>query len=263
MMATMTSEGKLVGKWALVTGSTKGLGQTTAAWLAHEGANIVVHGMEKDLIEPAVAIMRRHGVEAWGMAADLSRVEEMHRLATAVLARTPHLDILINNAGGSRGSRGNFWEVSDEGAEWTMHVNWRATFVLSQHAARQMIERGIRGRIVNISTIGAHYNHRERLVYNAAKAAIEATTRNMAYELGPHGISVNCVAPGNMAERPGAPRDEERWRAQAEQWIPLGRVGTAEDIAAAVRFFCLPESAYTTGQTLLVTGGYAMYLAGD
>ena len=85
----------------------------------------------------------------------------------------------------------------------------------------------------------------------------------MAYELGPHGISVNCVAPGNMAERPGAPRDEERWRAQAEQWIPLGRVGTAEDIAAAVRFFCLPESAYTTGQTLLVTGGYAMYLAGD
>jgi len=263
MMATMTSEGKLAGKWALVTGSTKGLGQTTAAWLAAEGANIVVHGMEEELIEPAVAIMRQHGVEAWGMAADLSRVEEMHRLASEVLARTPHLDILINNAGGSRGSRGNFWDVSDAGTEWTMHVNWRATFVLSQHAARQMIARGIRGRIVNISTIGAHSNHRERLVYNAAKAAIEATTRNMAYELGPYGISVNCVAPGMMAERPGARRNEERWRAQAEAHIPLKRVGKGEDIAAAVRFFCLPESEYTTGQTLLVTGGYAMYLPGD
>ena len=262
-METPRSEGRLAGKWALITGSTKGLGQTTAEWLAREGANIVVHGMEEELIEPAVALMRRQGVEAWGMAADLSRVAEMHRLATAVLARVPHLDILINNAGASRESRGNFWEVSDDGAEWTMNVNWRATFVLSQHAARQMVARGIHGRIVNISTIGAHYNHRDRLVYNAAKAAIEATTRNMAYELGPHGISVNCVAPGNMAERPGAPRNEERWRAQAEAWIPLGRVGTAEDIAAAVRFFCLPESAYTTGQTLLVTGGYAMSLPGD
>ena len=66
-----------------------------------------------------------------------------------------------------------------------------------------------------------------------------------------------------MAERPGAPRDEERWREQAAQWIPFGRVGKAEDIAAAVRFFCLPESEYITGQTLLVTGGYAMYIPGD
>ncbi len=166
-MEKMTPEGRLAGKWALVTGSTKGLGQTTAVWLAQEGANIVVHGMEEELIAPAVAIMQQQGVEAWGMVADLSRVEEMHRLATDVLARVPHLDILINNAGGSHGSRGNFWEVSDAGAEWTMNANWRATFVLSQHAARQMIARSIRGRIVNISTIGAHYNHRERLVYNA------------------------------------------------------------------------------------------------
>ncbi len=258
----MTTDGRLAGKWALVTGSTKGLGQTTAEWLAQEGANIVVHGMEAELIEPAVAIMRGHGVEAWGMAADLSRVEEMDRLAETVLARAPQIDILINNAGSSTG-RANFWEISHADAAWTMNVNWTATFVLSQHIARQMMERRLRGRIVNISTIGAHYNHRDALVYNAAKAAIEATTRNMAYELGPYGIAVNCVAPGMMAERPGARRDEERWREQAEAHIPLKRVGKGEDIAAAVRFFCLPESAYTTGQTLLVTGGYAMYLPGD
>ncbi len=262
-MAEEASEKRLAGKWALVTGSTKGLGRTTAEWLAQEGANIVVHGMEQELIAPAVAAIQERGVEAWGMVADLGRVEAVDRLATEVLARVPQLDILINNAGGSRGGRAPFWEMHTEDAAYTMQVNWGATFGLSQHIARHMMERGIRGRIVNTSTIGAHYNHRDALVYNAAKAAIEATTRNMAYELGPYGISVNCVAPGMMAERPGAPRNEERWGTQAEQYIPLGRVGKAEDIAAAVRFFCLPESEYTTGQTLLVTGGYAMYLPGD
>jgi NAD(P)-dependent dehydrogenase (short-subunit alcohol dehydrogenase family) len=259
----MATEGRLAGKWALVTGSTKGLGQTTAEWLAREGANIVVHGAEEDLVALAVTVMQRHGVEAWGMTADLGRPEEAERLATAVLARVPHLDILVNNAGCSSGGRKNFWEITPEDAAYTMQVNWGATFTLSQHAVRQMIARGIRGRIVNISTIGAHYNHRDALVYNAAKAAIEATTRNMAYELGPYGISVNCVAPGMMKERPGAEPDPERARDQAEQWIPFKRVGKAEDIAAAVRFFCLPESEYTTGQTLLVTGGYAMYIPGD
>ncbi len=259
-MAGAARPGKLAGKWALVTGSVRGLGQTEAEWLAQEGANIVIHGAEAELIAPTVALMRTHGVEAWGEAADLSRLDEMHRLAEVVLARVPQLDILVNNAGMS--ILGDFWNVSDADWETETHVNYRAPFVLSQHAARHMIERGIRGRIVNTSTIGAHYNHRERLVYNAAKAAVEAMTRNMAYELGPYGISVNCVAPGNMADRPGAPRDEAAWQAEADRNIPLRRVGRAEDIAAAVRWFCLPESEYTTGQTLLVAGGYAMYLPG-
>ncbi len=259
----MADAGKLAGKWALVTGSTKGLGQSTAEGLADEGANIVVHGAEEELIAPAVDAMRGRGVEAWGMAADLGQPAEVTRLAGAVLARVPHLDLLINNAGGSRGGRRSFWEITPEDAAYTMQVNWGATFALSQQVARHMMARGIRGRIVNISTIGAHYNHRDALVYNASKAAIEATTRNMAYELGPHGISVNCVAPGMRTIRPGAVRDEEREREQAAQWIPLGRVGRGEDIAAAVRFFCLPESEYVTGQTLLVTGGYAMHLSGD
>ena len=257
----MTQTGRLAGKWALVTGSTKGLGQTAAEWLAMEGANIVVHGREPDLIAPAVALMRARGVAAWGMAADLADAGETERLATAVLARVPQLDILINNAGA--GWRGAFWEMPAEAVDRVMNLNWRAPFILGQHAARHMIARGVRGRIVNVSTVGAHYNHRDALVYNAAKGAVEATTRNMAYELAPHGISVNCVAPGMMADRPGARRDEEHWRDQAEKYIPFGRVGRGEDIAAAVRFFCLPESEYTTGQTLLVTGGYAMSIPGD
>jgi NAD(P)-dependent dehydrogenase (short-subunit alcohol dehydrogenase family) len=118
----MATEGRLAGKWALVTGSTKGLGQTTAEWLAREGANVVVHGAEEALIAPAVAVMQRQGVEAWGMTADLGRPEEAERLVTAVLARVPHLDILVNNAGGSSGGRKSFWEITPEDAAYTMHT---------------------------------------------------------------------------------------------------------------------------------------------
>jgi len=249
---------KLAGEVAVITGGASGIGRGTALAMARAGANIVVHGMEAELIEPAVELMRQHGIEAWGMAADLSRTEEMDRLATDVLERGPHLDILVNNAGSAR-RRAHFWEISHEDAEWTMNVNWGATFVLSQHVARQMMERKIRGRIVNISTIGAHYNHRDALVYNAAKAAIEATTRNMAYELGPYGITVNCVVPGAISERPGSTFDPVR-AAPYIRHIPVGRIGRAEDISAVVRFFCLPESSFISGEALLVSGAHDTYL---
>jgi len=121
-----------------------------------------------------------------------------------------------------------------------------------------MIARGIQGRIVNVSTIGAHACHTDRMVYDSAKGAVEVMTRNMAYELGPYGISVNCVVPGNIAERPGA--EPAAWWGRARGKIPFGRLGRAEDIAAAVRFFCLPESEFTTGQALLVDGAHDTYL---
>ena len=140
-----------------------------------------------------------------------------------------------------------------------LYVNFRSPFVLAQHAARHMIERGGGGRIVNISTIGAHAVHKDAAVYDSAKGAVEVMTKNMAFELAPHGISVNCVIPGAIAERPGAPPSPQTW-AGALRNIPSGRLGRAEDIAAAVRFFCLPETEFTTGQSLLVDGGHSLYL---
>jgi 2-deoxy-D-gluconate 3-dehydrogenase len=184
-------------------------------------------------------------------------VEDAHRLAEESMRRVERLDILVNNAGMS--IRGNFWEVSDADWEYQLNVNFRSPFILSQHAARHMLERGLRGRIVNISTIGAHGCHRDAAVYDSAKGAVETMTRNMAYELAPHGIGVNCVAPGAIAERPGVTPPPDRW-ARATQFIPAGRVGTAGDIAAAVLFFCLPETAFTTGQVLLVDGAHHSYL---
>jgi NAD(P)-dependent dehydrogenase (short-subunit alcohol dehydrogenase family) len=252
-----SSPRRLAGQTALVTGSTRGIGRTIAEWLAREGVNIVISGREPAAVEQSVAAMRALGVEAWGVPADLSRVSEAHKLGEATLSLVPRLDILVNNAGMS--IRGHFWDVSDGDWEEQVNVNFRSPFVLAQHAARHMIERGGGGRIVNISTIGAHAVHKDAAVYDSAKGAVEVMTRNFAYELAPHGIRVNCVIPGAIAERPGAPPRSEAWSGALRN-IPSGRLGRAEDIAAAVRFFCLPETEFTTGQSLLVDGGHSLYL---
>ena len=246
----------LHGKTALVTGSTRGLGRTIAEWLARDGAAIVVSGREAEAVADSVAAIEALGSRAVGITADLARVDEAHRLAHETLAAVEQVDILVNNAGMS--IRGNFWEVTDEDWDYQVNVNVRSPFILAQHLARQMIDRSIQGRIVNISTIGVHACHKDAAVYNLAKAGVEAMTRNMAFELGRFGISVNCVAPGNIAIRPGT--EPQPWHERAAGAIPYGRLGHAEDIAAAVRFFCLPESGFTTGQTLLVDGAHDSYL---
>ena len=252
-----TVGGRLAGKTALVTGSTRGLGRTAAEWLAREGCAIVVHGRHQADVDRAVAEVGALGVTATGVAADLSRVEEAHRLAEAALAAVPQLDILVNNAGMS--IRGSFWDVSDADWEYQTTVNYRSPFVLAQHAARHMIERGVRGRIVNTSTIGAHLCHTNAAVYDAAKGAVETMTRNMAFELGPHDITVNCVVPGGIPDRPtNGPK--ATWGEVIRPFIPLGRAGTSDDTANAVRFFCLPESGWITGQCLLIDGGHSTRL---
>jgi NAD(P)-dependent dehydrogenase (short-subunit alcohol dehydrogenase family) len=254
----MADEGRLAGHIALVTGSTRGIGRVVAERLAREGASVVVHGRERDDVERAAREIAALGGETWAVAADLSRLADMHRLAAETLAAVPQLDILVNNAGMSM--RENFWDVSDDRWDYQVNVNFRAPFVLSQHVARQMIERGIRGRIVNTSTVGAHRCHKDAAVYDSAKAAVEAMTRNLAYELAPHGVAVNCVIPGPIADRPGAPESHRSWRHIAP-YVPVGRLGSAADVAAAVLFFCLPESGFTTGQSLLIDGGYGAPLA--
>ena len=247
--------GRLAGKNALVTGSTRGLGRTMAEWLAREGANIVVTGRHPDDVAASKAAIEAVGVQAWGIPSDLSSVEQAHALGRAAIEAAGHLDILVNNAGMS--IRGHFWEVTDEEWDEQMTINVRSPFILAQHAAAHMIERGTRGRIVNVSTIGAFAGHRDGMVYNIAKAGVQAMTRNMSYELAPHGISVNCVAPGAVPDKPGTPL---RDGATAPDVIPFGRYGRAEDIATAVVFFCLPETEWTTGQTLLIDGAHNSYL---
>lgn len=249
---------RLAGKVALVTGSTRGLGRTAAEWLAREGCAIVVHGRDRADVDRAVGEIGAIGVAAQGFTADLSRIEETHRLAERTLAAVPQLDILVNNAGMS--IRGSFWDVPDDDWLYQTTVNYRSPFVLAQHAARHMIAGGIRGRIVNTSTIGATLCHTDAAVYDSNKGAIETMTRNMAYELGAHGVTVNCVIPGGIPDRPTAGGPKATWGEPFRQWVPLGRAGRAEDTANAVLFFCLPESEWITGHSLMVDGGHSTRL---
>ena len=247
----------LAGKTALVTGSTRGIGRVTAEKLADAGVNLAVHGRQSADVERAVAELSRDGIRVIGFTADLGRHEDAHMLAEQVLSAVPRLDILVNNAGAS--TQTPFWQVTDASWEAQTNVNYRSPFILAQHAARHMREQGIAGRIVNTSTIGAHVCHGRTLVYDSAKAAVEAMTRNMAWELGPDGITVNCVVPGPIGNRPGDSDASALWQG-IKPFVPVGRVGSGADIAAAVLFFCQPEAAFITGQSLQVDGGYAMGL---
>jgi NAD(P)-dependent dehydrogenase (short-subunit alcohol dehydrogenase family) len=245
-----------------VTGSTRGLGRTIAEWLAREGSSVFISGREQADVDETIAAILALDVEAWGAPADLSTTDGAHRLAETALEAAGPFDILVNNAGMS--IRQPFTEVSDDQWDEQVNVNMRAPFILSQHLAREMIMHGIRGRIVNISTIGVFAAHTQTMVYDMAKGGIQAMTRAMAYELGRHGISANCIAPGAVPDRPGTRDDPASPTMQTwNDRIPMGRLGRAEDIAAAVLFFCLPESEWTTGQTLLVDGGHISYLRED
>ena len=249
---------RLSGRTALVTGSTRGIGRIVAETLAAEGAAVVITGRDPSAVSRAVDEIAATGVQALGFPADLARYDEAHRLAETVLGAVPRLDILVNNAGMSL--REPFWEVSDARWEYQINVNYRSPFILAQHAARHMRERGIAGRIVNTSTIGAHRCHADAAVYDSAKAAVEAMTRNMAWELGADGTTVNCVVPGPIGDRPGALESAGLWDG-IRPFVPVGRIGSAADVAAAVLFFCLPEASFVTGQTLHVDGGYGAGLA--
>jgi NAD(P)-dependent dehydrogenase (short-subunit alcohol dehydrogenase family) len=249
---------RLAGKTALVTGSTRGLGRVIAEWLARDGADVIVSGRDPADVNRAVEELRGFGTRVHGIPADLSRIADAHALIEASLAYAPSLEIVVNNAGMSIPQP--FHECTDADYEYQQNVNLRSPFIICQHVARSWISRGIHGRIVNISTVGVFSAHTDRMVYNMSKAGIQAMTKNMAYELGRHGISVNAVAPGNVPDRPGQPEFTAEERTRMDAAIPLGRLGTAEDIASAVRHFCLPESQWTTGQTLLVDGGMVAFM---
>lgn len=254
---SVPQRGMFSGKTALVTGSTRGIGRTIAEWLAKAGADLVVSGRDQADVDQAIAELSAFGGKVIGFPADLSKVPDIRKLAEATLGAVEHLDMLINNAGMS--IRGNFWEVTDKEWEYQTNVNYRAPFILAQYAAKHMIDNELKGRIVNISTIGAHLCHKDGLVYDAAKGAVETMTRNMAYELAKYGITVNCVIPGAIPYRPGSER-EPAWAEHVNPYIPMGYAGSADDIANAVYFFCLPTSQWTSGQCLMVDGAHSTYL---
>jgi NAD(P)-dependent dehydrogenase (short-subunit alcohol dehydrogenase family) len=234
----------LAGQVALVTGAARRIGRSIAARLAREGADVVVnYHQSRAEAEGLVGELQGLGRRALALQADVSRGEEVRAMFAAVEREFARLDILVNNAGIFFPAA--FDELSEEQWDRILAINLKAQYLCAQAAVPLMKRRG-RGRIVNLSSIGAFQPKPRYVHYCVSKAGVVMLTRCLARALGPE-IAVNSVAPGKI-EFPGEELDEAYIRR-----APLARVGSGDDIAEAVLF--LIRSEFITGQVILVDGG--------
>ena len=240
----------LSGRTALVTGASGGIGGAIARQLHGQGARVVLSGRRREALDELATLLgERVAVEPCELA-DTAAAE---RLIGAVEA-TGALDILVNNAGLTRDNLA--LRLKDEDWQTVLEVNLSAGFRLIRSALRPMIKRRY-GRIVNITSIVAVTGNPGQANYAAAKAGMIGMSKALAAEVAGRGITVNCVAPGFIAT-PMTDALGEAQRARLLEQIPLGRLGSGADVAAAVAYLASAEASYVTGQTLHVNGGMAM-----
>jgi NAD(P)-dependent dehydrogenase (short-subunit alcohol dehydrogenase family) len=245
---------RLDGKIALVTGAGRGIGRAIALAFASSGAELVlVSRTSSELDEVARAIAER------GCRAQVLPLDVTDSAATRdAVARLGRIDILVNNAGINRPQP--FLEGDEKTLDELLDLNVRAVFIVSQAVARQMVD-GAGGVIINVSSQMGHVgSERDRTVYVMTKHAIEGLTKAMAVELAPKGIRVVSIAPTFVLTPLSKPfLDDPATREWILERIPLGRLGTVEEVAAAVVFLASSAAALVTGSSLLVDGGWAAW----
>ncbi len=236
---------------AIVTGASQGLGRAMAIALAANGAKVACVARNAEKLADAVAEIEAAGGQAEAMACDVTDRESVDRLVDDVAEKWGKLDILVNNAGITRD--GLLPRMTDDDWDSVINTNLRGTFLFTRAASRYMM-RARYGRVINISSISGLIGNPGQTNYSASKAAVIALARSLSRELAGRKVTVNAVAPGfiesEMTEVLG-----EMVIAEAKKRIPAKRLGTPEDVAAAVLFLASPAAAYITGQVLTVDGG--------
>jgi len=241
----------LAGRVAIVTGSARNIGRAIALMLAREGASVMVHARsDADGIAETMSLLNATGTKTASHLADLSTEAGANGLVAAAAAQLGGVDILVNNAAVRRNTP--ITEMSL--AEWreVLGASLDASFLMTRAAVPHMME-GKWGRIVSLGGISMFSGLAGRAHVSAAKAGMIGMTRSLATELGPHGITINVVAPGAIATARGAAAGARP--TVLSSGPPVGRDGRPEEIAHIVTMLCSPDAAYTTGQTIEVNGG--------
>jgi NAD(P)-dependent dehydrogenase (short-subunit alcohol dehydrogenase family) len=246
--------GELDGHIALVTGGTRGIGKAIALRLAAGGADVAVASLSSDGM-PTVRELEKLGARALAVQGDLADPGAVRRLTDEVRQALGPVDILVNNAAvGDPGHR-NAWELGADRWKRMIDVNLSGAYYCCAAVLPGMLSRGW-GRIINIASTSGISGGTSGVHYAASKGGVIALSKALARELAPRGITVNAVAPSKidteMLRAAAGPKE----RAETIRRIPVGRLGRPEEIAEAVAYFAGPESGYTTGQVLVVSGGY-------
>ena len=246
---------KLTGQVAVVTGASKGIGASIAKHLAAEGAAVVVnYASSRGSADRVVSEITGHGGRALAVQADVANKHDIDRLFAETKKAFGKVDVLVNNAG--------IYEfapvdgITEEHFHKQFNLNVLGLLLTTQEALKHFGPNG--GSIVNISSVASTLGIPAAAVYSGTKGAVDAITRSLAKELGPRGIRVNAINPG-MVETEGvhsAGIAESDMRKQVEAQTPLGRIGQPQDIATAAVFLASADSAWLTGQTLTISGGY-------
>lgn len=244
----------LTGKVALITGGSKGLGKAMARGLAEAGADIIISSRHESELRTALEdILRGTDRKGCYLVCDMTQRTQTRDLARAALDRMGRVDILINNAGTNKPQAID--EISDQAWDEVVELNLSSVMALTRALVPQMKARGW-GRIIHISSIMAFLSKEKRNTYSATKAALLGLARASALDLGPHGITVNCIAPGPfLTDLPGSILSAAEKKAFADH-TALGRWGEPDELIGPALLLASEEGAYITGQTLVVDGGF-------
>ncbi|OGP90494.1 MAG: short-chain dehydrogenase [Deltaproteobacteria bacterium RBG_16_48_10] len=250
---------RILNKNAVVTGAARGMGYVIAKALFDEGARVAIIDVdEKGVIDASGQLDSKHG-RVLGKRVDVTRRSEIQDLVKEMKSLWGGVDILVNNAGGALNTPYILQEIEEKDWNLVVDVNLKGTFFCCQAVIPEMVKQK-KGTIVNISALAAHWRASLAGVqYTAAKAGVEGLTRQLAYDYGKFGIRVNAVAPTVTLT---GDRVQGLWEAKSDEEkkkvlsaIPLGRLGTPEEVASVVVFLASDESSYITGITIDVNGG--------
>jgi NAD(P)-dependent dehydrogenase (short-subunit alcohol dehydrogenase family) len=246
----------LDGKVALVTGGSKGLGKAMARAFAEAGADVVISSRTEDVLRPALdEILSGTGRKGKYIVADMTKRDEVKRLAKSALDAFGRVDILVNNAGTNKPQAID--QIDDKTWDEMIEINLSSVMALTRALVPQMKERRW-GRVIHISSIMAYLSKEKRNVYSATKAALLGLARASAIDLGPYGITVNCLAPGPfLTDLPMSVLSEAEKKTFADH-TAVGRWGDPKELAGPALLLASDAGSYITGQTFIIDGGFVV-----